>query len=83
MCLALALGCAESPPPAAPASSHLIPGYVFGIWGKAELDVRDDCAETGARSIRVGPTWNTLLVSVISLGMYTPREIRVQCQARQ
>ena len=75
-------GCAAPPPAATPAHEHWVPGYVFGLWGKADLDVRDDCPTTGAESVRIGITWSTLLVSVITVGMYTPREVRVHCRAR-
>ena len=79
-----ALGCAAQTPLAASAASatheHWVPGYVFGTWGKAELDVRDDCPIGGAADIRIGTTWSTLLVSLITLGVYTPREVRVQCR---
>jgi len=77
------LGCASRPSPAAsPTREHWVPGYVFGIWGKAELDVRDDCPSTGASAVKIGATWSTLLVSLVTLGMYTPREVRVSCRER-
>ena len=79
---ALSCGCAGATPTAvAPAREHWVPGYFFGIWGKAELDARDDCPTTGPDNVRIGATWSTLLVSVVTLGMYTPREVRVQCKA--
>ena len=82
-CAGCALACAAgTPQPAAPSRDHWLSAYVFGIWGKAELDVRDDCPQTGAASVRIGPTWPTLLVTVVTLGMYTPREVHVQCRAR-
>jgi len=64
----------------APPVRHLVPGYVLGIWGKAELDVRDDCPLTGAAAVRVSATWMTVAVSVLTLGIYTPREVLVQCE---
>jgi hypothetical protein len=76
-------GCAAALPASAPAHRHWVPGYVFGLWGKAELDVRDDCPSSGAESVRIGTTWSTLLVSAATLGMYTPREVRVHCRARR
>ena len=82
--LALSLllpACATPPPARAPTRNHWLPGYVFGIWGKAELDVRDDCPTTGAARIRVGATWSTLLVSLATLGLYTPREVTVHCRS--
>jgi hypothetical protein len=80
--LASVFGCAGSAPAAqAPTRNHWLPGYVFGIWGKAELDVRDDCPTAGAARVRVGTTWSTLLVSVVTLGLYTPREVTVHCRS--
>jgi hypothetical protein len=79
--LAPALGCAGTPPAQAPTRNHWLPGYVFGIWGKAELDVRDDCPTAGAARIRVGATWSTLLVSLVTLGLYTPRQVTVHCRS--
>ena len=75
------LACASSTPTATEPRAHWVPGYVFGIWGKAELDVRDDCPTTGASSVRIGATWSTVLVGVATIGMYTPREVRVRCKA--
>jgi hypothetical protein len=80
---ACAMGCATTTPRATAPAQHWVPGYVFGIWGKAELDVRDDCPRTAASSVRIGATWATLLVSVVTLGVYTPREVQVECQAQR
>jgi Bor protein len=86
-CLALTLiatgaGCTATRPAAAPLREHWVPAYVFGIWGKSELDVRDDCPEVGAARVRIGATWSTFLVSVVTLGIYTPREVIVHCRVR-
>ena len=79
---ALCFGCARATPSAAaPVRGHWAPGYVFGMWGKAEFDARDDCPTTGPDTVRIGASWSTLLVSVLTLGMYTPREVRIQCKA--
>jgi hypothetical protein len=75
--------CAEPPNAVAPVREHWAPAYVFGIWGKSELDVRDDCPTTGAARVRVGATWSTVLVSLVTLGMYTPREVIVRCRAER
>jgi len=76
------IGCAAALPASTPAREHWVPGYAFGLWGKADLHVRDDCPSAGAESVRVGTTWATLLVSVATLGVYTPREVRVRCRAQ-
>jgi hypothetical protein len=80
---ACAVGCATTTPRATAPAQHWVPGYVFGIWGKAELDVRDDCPRSAAASVRIGATWATLLVSVVTLGVYTPREVQVECQTQR
>ena len=76
------MGCAASTPDAVQPVSHSLPTFAFGIWGKAELDVRDDCPGTGAASVRVTTTWATLLLSVVTIGVYTPRVVRVTCRHR-
>ncbi|HEX3777440.1 MAG TPA: hypothetical protein VHV51_23375 [Polyangiaceae bacterium] len=79
--IALGVGCVATPRAAEPVREHWVPGYVFGIWGKSELDARDDCPSTGVARLRIGPTLPTLLVSFATLGMYTPREVVVHCRA--
>lgn len=82
VCLAFVLGCARtSAQPADAPRSHWVPGYFFGLYGKAELDVRDDCPLSGAREVRIGGTWTTILATIATLGLYTPREVRITCQA--
>lgn len=83
-CSLVMLSCAGTAArePVAPVHDHWLSGYVLGIWGKSELDVRDDCPNTGAASVRVGATWATLAVSVVTLGIYTPREVRVRCRVQ-
>jgi hypothetical protein len=82
VCLACAFGCVSGARPnAAQPVRHWVPGYVFGIWGKAELDVRDDCPLTGAAMVRVSATWSTLAATLLTLGLYTPREVQIQCRA--
>jgi hypothetical protein len=56
-----------------------LPAYVFGAFGGGDLDVRDLCASGVADELSVGSTWATLSVSLVSLGIYTPREVKVRC----
>ena len=60
--------------------AHWVSSYVLGVWGTAEFDIRDDCPSGVAESVRIGPTWATLLVSIGTLGLYTPREVIVHCR---
>lgn len=57
--------------------------YAFGAIGGGDVDVRDVCASGKARELSVGSTWGTLSVSVATLGVYTPREVRVSCAPLQ
>ena len=72
-------GCSGAHGTARPNEAHWVAAYGFGVWGTAEFDIRDDCPSGVAENVRVGPTWTTLLVSLVTLGLYTPREVRVRC----
>ena len=61
------------------ARSVWLHAYVFGAIGGGDADVRDLCASGSARELSVGSTWATLGVSVVTLGVYTPREVKVLC----
>ncbi|HKY37613.1 MAG TPA: hypothetical protein VJN18_16840 [Polyangiaceae bacterium] len=56
-----------------------LPAYVFGAFGGGDLDVRDHCASGVADELSVGSSWATLGVSVATIGIYTPREVRLRC----
>ncbi|HVY27571.1 MAG TPA: hypothetical protein VHB79_13535 [Polyangiaceae bacterium] len=56
-----------------------LPAYGFGAFGGGDVDVRDVCGSGRASEISVGSTWRTLAVSVVTLGVYTPREARLRC----
>ena len=43
------------------------------------MDVRDYCAPGALRELSVGSSWGTLGVSLATLGVYTPREVRIRC----
>jgi len=58
-----------------------LPAYAFGAFGGGDLDVRDLCASGSADELSVGSTWGTLGVSLATLGVYTPREVKVRCAA--
>ena len=57
------LGCTATPRAAAPVHEHWVPAYVFGIWGKSELDMRDDCPAGGAARVRIGATLSLIHIS--------------------
>ncbi len=53
--------------------------YVLGTLGDRELDVRDVCPSGWARRISVSPTPLTVLAGIVTLGLYTPREVVITC----
>jgi len=53
--------------------------YVYGLLGSAELDLRDVCP-SGAAQIETGGDVLTTAVSLLSVGIYTPRTLVVRCQ---
>lgn len=77
-CCLLAAGCAAAPP----ASYRVwLPAYALGAIGGGSVDMRDYCAPGAAREVAVGSSWATLGVSLATLGVYTPREVRVTCES--
>jgi hypothetical protein len=56
-----------------------LPAYALGAIGGGDLDVRDYCAPGALRELSVGSSWGTLGVSLATLGVYTPREVRIRC----
>lgn len=54
--------------------------YVYGLVGSPELDVRDYC---GAQPARVGLFENgwSFTLTLLSLGLYTPRVATIACAA--
>jgi hypothetical protein len=54
--------------------------YLFGLLGRPELDVRDHCASGRAVAVETHADVVTVGVSVISLGIYTPRKVHISCE---
>lgn len=53
--------------------------FVFGLIGRSFVDLRDVCPGPLGEGLRTGPTLETILVSVFSVGIYTPVEHRFTC----
>lgn len=53
--------------------------FVFGLIGRSFVDLRDVCPGPLGEGLRTGPTLETTLVSVFSIGIYTPVEHRFIC----
>lgn len=54
--------------------------YVFGLFGGKAVDVRDLCASGRAREIRVRRPFWAHAASAMTLGLYLPHTLRVECQ---
>ena len=81
--LVFTLGLSACAPHRQDVRSVWLPAYVFGAFGGGDLDVRDVCASGAVDEVSVGSTWATLGVSVATIGIYTPREVKVRCVRRQ
>jgi hypothetical protein len=82
--LALLLGSLGAPGCAAPSrAAHVVPmrSYVLGTLGDREVDVRDVCGDRPARMLAVAPSAGSVALGILTLGLYTPRELRVTCVA--
>ncbi len=61
--------------------SEWTPSYVFGLFGRAEIDVRDHCPSGRVREIETGANVATIGISLLTIGIYTPRRVVVTCEA--
>src|SRR5688572_17337607 len=55
--------------------------YAIGAIGHEEIDVRDYCKTARAREVVLGADVFTVIVSIVTLGIYTPRKVTVTCAA--
>jgi len=53
--------------------------FLFGTLGDRQLDMRDLCPTGRAVRVAVEPTPATALTGILTLGLYTPREVVVTC----
>jgi hypothetical protein len=68
-------------PAAGPTQSTWTNFFVFGIAGTAEIDIREFCPSGDVRLVRTGSNFGTGLVTVLTIGLYAPRKVWVQCAA--
>jgi hypothetical protein len=59
----------------------LLPSYFFGTLEQRTFDARDLC---GGRvtELEFASTPSTVALSVVTLGVYTPRELWLRCEAK-
>jgi hypothetical protein len=78
----LLLACLAASSCAAPApATRVIPlrSYVLGTLGDREIDLRDVCGDQPAQTLEVAPSASSLALGVLTLGLYTPRQVRITC----
>ena len=75
--LALA-GCSAGAPPRQ--SRFWADAYVFGTLGERQFDVRDVCGPRAVKRVEVVATPTTAVISIVTLGFYTPREVAIECR---
>jgi Bor protein len=53
--------------------------FVFGLVGEQTLDVKQFCPDGRFAEIQTGANFLTGLVSLVTIGIYTPRKVYVTC----
>jgi len=76
LCSLALVSCAA---PAAGTRRVLLPAYALGAIGGGDVDVRDYCPAGSVGEIYVGTSFRTLGLSLVTLGVYTPRELQIRC----
>jgi hypothetical protein len=52
---------------------------VFGAFGSGSVDVRDLCGRARTERVEFGRRFSDYLAGVVTLGVYVPHRIRVEC----
>ena len=53
--------------------------FLAGAVGSGDVDVRDYCRSGVARQVRTESSFGTMLISVLTVGIYTPRVVTITC----
>lgn len=56
--------------------------FIFGLVGNERFDVRDFCGPESIAEVRTGGNFATGLVSLVTIGIYTPRKVYITCAAK-
>ena len=54
--------------------------YLFGVFGGSAIDLRDVCPAADASAFEVRRDASSYLISVATLGLYLPHQVRIQCR---
>jgi Bor protein len=55
--------------------------FIFGLVGEHDFHVREFCHDGRVAQIQTGGNFGTGLVSLLTIGIYTPRKVWVTCAA--
>lgn len=55
--------------------------FVFGLVGDQSFEVRQFCPDGRVAQVQTGANFGTGIVSLLTIGIYTPRKIYVTCAA--
>jgi hypothetical protein len=55
--------------------------FIFGLVGEQTLDVHQFCPDGRVAEVQTGANFLTGLVSLVTIGIYTPRKVYVTCAA--
>ena len=55
--------------------------FVFGLVGEQNLDMHQFCPDGRVAEVQTGANFLTGLVSLVTIGIYTPRKVYVTCAA--
>jgi hypothetical protein len=78
LCVLGASACG-APAVAAHEREILVRTWVFGAFGSRSVDVRDLCGADRARRVEFARRFPDYVAGVVTLGMYVPHRIRVEC----
>ena len=56
--------------------------FILGLVGSEHFDVRDFCGQDAPAEIRTGANFATGLVSLLTIGIYTPHKVYITCGAK-
>ena len=68
-----------SRPPAGEEHSEYESFFLIGLVGESDVDIRDHCESGRASGVQTGGNVGTTLISVLTVGIYTPRMVYVRC----
>ena len=56
--------------------------FIYGLVGSQHFDVRDFCGQDAVAEVRTGANFATGLVSIVTIGIYTPHKVYITCAAK-